>query len=79
LFEIGCWSTTKYSFYSSSAVALKYRRKLPKGLLKMSKVSPELFEQILTPEMKTLASLFEKHGFELRMAGGAVRYKSLVN
>jgi len=34
--------------------------------------SPE-FRSVFTPELQTLASLFKKHNYELRIAGGAVR------
>jgi tRNA nucleotidyltransferase (CCA-adding enzyme) len=34
--------------------------------------SPE-FHAIQCPELETLANLFSKHGFEIRLAGGAVR------
>ncbi|KAK7103102.1 hypothetical protein V1264_018065 [Littorina saxatilis] len=34
--------------------------------------TPE-FHQLFTPELTQLKSLFDKHGFELRIAGGAVR------
>lgn len=34
------------------------------------------FKQIFTPELKTLSHLFIKYGYELRIAGGAVRYFS---
>ncbi|ESO96456.1 hypothetical protein LOTGIDRAFT_188125 [Lottia gigantea] len=34
--------------------------------------SPE-YRKIFTPELKKLIDLFDKHGFELRIAGGAVR------
>ncbi len=32
------------------------------------------FRAIQTPELDTIAGIFAKHGFELRLAGGAVRY-----
>lgn len=31
------------------------------------------FRKLLTPELEELAAVFRKHGFEVRMAGGAVR------
>lgn len=34
--------------------------------------SPE-FHSIFTPDMKLLRELFEKYGYEIRIAGGAVR------
>jgi len=34
--------------------------------------SPE-FRSVFTPELRTLADLFKKHNYELRIAGGAVR------
>ena len=39
--------------------------------------SPE-FQAIQCPELSTLANLFNKHGFELRLAGGAVRSACVV-
>ncbi|ODM96323.1 CCA tRNA nucleotidyltransferase 1, mitochondrial [Orchesella cincta] len=60
------------SQYSSLAV-LKRIESLPKGTLKTMKIDNELMMKILTPEVKQLASLFEKNGYELRLAGGPVR------
>ena len=37
------------------------------------KLESAKFESILTPELNTLSQLFIKHGYELRIAGGAVR------
>lgn len=34
--------------------------------------SPE-FKNLFTPEFQTLINLFEKYGYEMRIAGGAVR------
>jgi len=31
------------------------------------------FEKVLTPELQTLSGLFDKYGYEIRIAGGAVR------
>ncbi|KAL7073177.1 hypothetical protein ACQ4LE_007532, partial [Meloidogyne hapla] len=45
---------------------------LAKHPLKMKLDSPE-FRALFTPELKKLSSLFASNGFELRMAGGAVR------
>lgn len=38
-------------------------------------MKPDLpnFERLFTPELNTLISLFEKHKYEIRIAGGAVR------
>jgi len=38
-----------------------------------TKLTTPEFTAILTPELLTLSSLFSKHGYELRIAGGAVR------
>lgn len=35
--------------------------------------TPE-FESLFTPELRTLESIFKKYGYEIRIAGGAVRY-----
>ena len=37
------------------------------------KLDSSKFNTVLTPELNTLSSLFIKHGYELRIAGGAVR------
>ncbi|KAI5706328.1 hypothetical protein M8J76_003747 [Diaphorina citri] len=42
----------------------------PDGKMKLD--SPE-FHSCFTPELKRLAGIFEKHGYQLRIAGGAVR------
>ena len=41
--------------------------------LKTMKLESEKFQNVLTPELMTLSDLFIKHGYELRIAGGAVR------
>ena len=47
-------------------------RSLSSKLIRM-KLESAKFESILTPELNTLSQLFIKHGYELRIAGGAVR------
>ena len=42
------------------------------NLVKMKLDTPE-FHALFTPELNVLISLFDKHGYELRIAGGAVR------
>lgn len=37
------------------------------------KVQSKAFEEILTDDLKLLFSIFKEHGYELRIAGGAVR------
>jgi len=37
------------------------------------KLESAKFQAVLTPELGTLSNLFTKHGYELRIAGGAVR------
>lgn len=37
------------------------------------KLSTPLFQTLLTPEVKELANVFHRYGYELRIAGGAVR------
>jgi len=41
--------------------------------LRTMKIDSPLFKALFTPELETLADLFKKNGFELRIAGGAVR------
>ena len=41
--------------------------------LKTMKLESAKFQAVLTPELGTLSNLFTKHGYELRIAGGAVR------
>ena len=41
--------------------------------LKKMKLESSKFQNVLTPELNILSSLFTKHGYELRIAGGAVR------
>lgn len=36
------------------------------------------FKALFSPELTTLASLFKKYGYELRLAGGAVRLGSHI-
>jgi len=45
---------------------------LSSRLVKM-KLDSAKFEAIITPELRTLSEMFTRHGFELRIAGGAVR------
>jgi len=37
------------------------------------KLESDDFKKILTPELGLLASTFNKYGYEIRIAGGAVR------
>jgi tRNA nucleotidyltransferase (CCA-adding enzyme) len=39
----------------------------------MSKIDSPYFKDVLTPELNQLSDLFHKNGFEIRIAGGAVR------
>lgn len=41
--------------------------------IKNSNLTQQQMEIILTPEVRDLGSLFDKHGFDLRIVGGAVR------
>jgi len=45
---------------------------LSSRLVKM-KLDSVKFEAIITPELRTLSEMFTRHGYELRIAGGAVR------
>ncbi|CAL8110999.1 unnamed protein product [Orchesella dallaii] len=58
--------------YSSLAVQKRIET-LSKGTLRTMKIDNELMVRILTPEVKELASLFQKNNYELRLAGGPVR------
>jgi hypothetical protein len=71
-------SVLLFRTYSSStstvtAASFNYKKELPKGNLNTMEISKELIDQIMTPEVVSLAALFDKYGYELRMAGGAVR------
>ena len=44
-----------------------------KAKLKTMKLEQSQMERVLTPELRTLSGIFSKHGYELRIAGGAVR------
>jgi len=39
----------------------------------MSKIESPYFKDVLTPELNQLSDLFDKYGYEIRIAGGAVR------
>lgn len=39
----------------------------------IKKLNNPLFHSIFTPELNTLAQIFKKHNYELKIAGGAVR------
>uniref|UniRef100_T1GCE8 Poly A polymerase head domain-containing protein n=1 Tax=Megaselia scalaris TaxID=36166 RepID=T1GCE8_MEGSC len=39
----------------------------------VTKLQTKEFQSLFTPELKALISVFDKHKFELRIAGGAVR------
>lgn len=51
---------------------LSWNRLYSRCAVKMKLESPE-FQSIFTPELITLAELFKKYNYELRIAGGAVR------
>ena len=42
-------------------------------IAKMTKLDSRVFETFLTNELKELVSIFKKHNYEIRVAGGAVR------
>ena len=44
-----------------------------KANLKTMKLEWSRMERVLSPELRTLSGIFSKHGYELRIAGGAVR------
>ena len=70
------WSVSKLSPININL--LKYstwkvtRRTKSRNLVIMKLDTPE-FRQIFTPELKKMSSVFDKYGYELRIAGGAVR------
>lgn len=37
------------------------------------KLETEVFRSIFTPELEKIHDIFTRHGFEIRIAGGAVR------
>ena len=52
--------------------SLLLTRALSSQLIKMTLDSARL-EAIITPELRTLSDMFTRHGYQLRIAGGAVR------
>jgi hypothetical protein len=44
-----------------------------KGFSSFMKIDTPEFRALFSPELTTLASLFRDYGYELRIAGGAVR------
>ena len=48
-------------------------QKMTELQLKTMKINNPGFESLFTQELKDLAAVFKRHGYELRMAGGAVR------
>lgn len=59
---------------TSTVKSTKYRypRTSP-TMLRTIKIDTPEFHALFTPELKDLIALFEKHNYELRIAGGAVR------
>ena len=55
---------------SKAFTPVKIKRR---GALQKMKIDSPEFHQLFTPELNTLVELFHKNGFELRIAGGAVR------
>ena len=62
------------SLFRGSVVrpSLLLTRALSSQLIKMTLDSARL-ETIITPELRTLSDMFTRHGYQLRIAGGAVR------
>ena len=62
------------SLFRGSVVrpSLLLTRALSSQLIKMTLDSARL-EAIITPELRTLSDMFTRHGYQLRIAGGAVR------
>lgn len=56
---------------------LKYLRNMAKPITRenpvIMKLDSEDFKSIFTEEVNTLAGLFKKYGYEIRLAGGPVR------
>ena len=59
-------------YVSLKATGIRYP-KMTSGKLQTSKLDTPEFQALFTPELKELISLFKKHNYELRIAGGAVR------
>ncbi len=51
----------------------KLRQPAAKMSSSASLADSPLFQAIFTDEVKALQSIFQKHGYDLRLAGGAVR------
>ncbi|CAG7834162.1 unnamed protein product [Allacma fusca] len=60
-------------YYSTDVVRARRYPKHLKGNLRMMKVESEYFKELVTPELEALHKLFQKYGYEIRMAGGVVR------
>ncbi|XP_050405236.2 CCA tRNA nucleotidyltransferase 1, mitochondrial [Patella vulgata] len=61
---------TKTKQFKNIHRTFAYRRE---GKLVTMKLDTPLFQNLFTPEMKQLVEIFNRHGHELRIAGGAVR------
>ena len=71
-------SVSQWAFHSqrTSLIHAKFSRLYSikrGGKLFTMKLDTAEFHQLFTPELKRLTSLFDKYGYELRIAGGAVR------
>ena len=49
------------------------------SLMVSRKLNSEYFQQLLTPELTRLGTIFQKHGYQLRLVGGVVRDLLLGN
>lgn len=70
----------KYSFLKAIRYDLKLTERSltncplpPQNQLHTMRLSEDQMAQVLSPEVRQLAQLFSSHGYELRIAGGAVR------
>jgi len=63
----------KPSISFTSLLHYKHNTRKMAGSLNTIKLDNEEFQNLFTPELKTLVALFEKNKYEIRIAGGPVR------
>lgn len=61
--------------YIRSRILIRFasNARRPNSRLATMKLDTPYFQGIFTPEVNSLSELFQKHGYGLRLAGGAVR------
>lgn len=71
----GMWHSSIIHILARSALKSLCKRQIhvvrPHRLVTMKIDTPE-FHRLFTPEVKELKSMFDKYGYELRIAGGAI-------